>query len=93
MKTIKHIKPERTQHDREQRRKHFLSVWLTDPELKKRLQAAADAEGRSANNFFNTYIAPEIEAVLAIKDQTKLTASQRLAKMESAAPFPRRGRD
>lgn len=65
---------------------HFLSLWLEDNGLKARLQEAAKAEGRSLNNFVNTYIAPEMEAVLIQKEMSRTqqpfpkTASQKLAE-------------
>lgn len=42
------------------RRKHVLSLWLEDGEVKARMQAAADAQHRTLNNYFNATILPRI---------------------------------
>lgn len=67
------------------KKNHFMSIWLSDPDLKEKLKKAAKAEKRTLNNFVNTYIVPEIEAVLLEKEMKKsppMTASRRLAEAE-----------
>jgi uncharacterized protein (DUF1778 family) len=68
------------------KKNHFMSIWLADPDLKQKLKEAAKEEGRTLNNFVNTYIVPEIEAVLLEKEMKKnrpaRTASQRLAEAQ-----------
>jgi uncharacterized protein (DUF1778 family) len=66
------------------KKNHFMSIWLEDPDIKEKMKKAAKEEGRTLNNFINTYIVPEMEAVLLQMEVAKKgppkTASQRLAE-------------
>jgi len=57
----------------ERARTHSISLYITDPSVKDKLRAAADAEGRTMANWYEYHIMPgmlaRIEECLAKKPQ------------------------
>jgi len=46
---------------------HFLSLWLEDPQLKRRLRAVAAGDDRTMNNFINHKFVPLLEEAINSK--------------------------
>lgn len=79
------------------RRSRFLSVYFDDPNIKRRLRAAAKGEGRTPNNFVNVHIVPLIEKALETawadferrgREELAKEGDDDLAPLKERAPAP-----